>query len=190
MILQNNASSKQGTRRLKQNDEYTKYKPVEISIKNKLKSAKTPVSNVGNPNEKISVEDNDRLMNYLKNFIKSNKIKNSTYQEREKEQMINKLKEFLVYLEDKNLINSKIQDTKQLQDIVNKLLNNEQSTGHFYDNIRKSNPANDSYNIKKIYEKRDSSVEETASNHSKRKQSQRLIFQQSRSERNSNERSK
>jgi hypothetical protein len=169
---------------------------------NKLKSAKTPktpASNVGNQNEKISVEENDKLMKYLKNFIKSNKIKNSTHQEREKDQMVHKLKEFLVYLEDKNLINSKIQDTKQLQDIVDQLLSSEQTTGHFYENRRKSNPTRDSYTIKKVdenqgkqekYEKRDSSVEETLSNLSKRKQSQRLIFQQSRSERSSGERSK
>jgi hypothetical protein len=166
---------------------------------NKLKSVKTskaPVSNVGNQNEKINIEENDKLMKYLKNFIKSNKIKNSTHQEREKDQMVNKLKEFLVYLEDKNLINSKIQDTKQLQDIVDQLLSSEQTTGHFYDNRRKSNPNRDSYNIKKVNEKqgnqeiRDSSVEETLSNLSKRKQSQRLIFQQSRSERSSGESSK
>lgn len=164
-------------------------RPVELKIKKSLRSGKTPLTSVGNKNEKLSTEENDRLMGYLQNFIKSNKIKQSNYHEREKEQVIHKLKDFLVYLENKNLINSKIQDTNHLREIVDQLLDKESKLGNFYDNRRRSNPANDSYNLNKVYKnqqaKRDSSVEDTHSNSSKRKQSQRLIFQQSRSERNS-----
>ena len=149
---------------------------------------KNPISLVGKPDKNRGIEDNDRLMNYLRNFIKSNKIKNSTNYQKEKEKMIHKLKDFLVYLEDKNLINSKIQDTKQLRVIVDQILNKESKMGHFYDNRRKSNPANDSYNFGKIYENKNFSLE-SDSRKSKKKGSQRLIFQQARSERGSNERS-
>lgn len=113
-----------------------------------------PITLVGNPNKnKMTLHENDRLMSYLKNFIKSNKIKNSTNKEKEKEEMVEKLKYFLTYLEEKNLINSKIQDTKKLRRIVDQLLAKESKMGHFYANRRKSNPVNDSYHFGKSFKK-------------------------------------
>ena len=66
------------------------------------------------------------LWTILNNFINSNKIKLSTSEEREKDKMIEKLKDFLVYLEDKNLINSKIKDTKKLNQMVESLINSKE----------------------------------------------------------------
>ena len=38
--------------------------------------------------------------------------------------MVEKLKDFLIYLEDKNLINTKIKDTKKINQIVESLIKN------------------------------------------------------------------
>lgn len=111
-------------------------------------------------------------------------MKGSTNQEREKDQIVQKLKDFLTYLEDKNLINSKIQDTKKLRGIVDQLLAKENKMGHFYANRRKSNPVNESYNFGKGFKKKASYDSKLKT----KKLPNRLIFQQSRSERNSGER--
>jgi len=55
-----------------------------------------PIEFVGEKNTKLSLEENDILSNYLKNFIKSNKLKVSTNKQREEEVMLRKLKDFLV----------------------------------------------------------------------------------------------
>jgi len=75
-----------------------KSKRIELTLNKKLK--RNPICLVGNPDKrKANLQDNDRLMSYLRNFIKSNKLKGSTNQERNKEEMVEKLKDFLVYLE-------------------------------------------------------------------------------------------
>jgi hypothetical protein len=145
---------------------------------------------VGNKGAKLSAEDRDIIFGYLKNFIQSNKIKNSTDQEKEEDIAISDLKNFLVYLEDKNLVNSKLQDAEKYKMIVNQMLNKDNKIGHYFDNRRRSNPANYASNASKVYgEQAEMNVNRDLENASSKKmQSRRLIFHQSRSERNSNER--
>lgn len=113
---------------------------LELSSIKKSKLLKNPVASIGKPQDNISTEENDILMTYLRNFIRSNKLKITTQREKDKNDVVEKLKKFLVYLEDKNLINSKIQDTQQLNNIVDNILATEAKTGHYFQNKRQSNP--------------------------------------------------
>lgn len=53
------------------------------------------------------------------------------------------------YLENKNLIKDKIQDTERLHSLVHQFFSNEHKSGKFYDSRRRSNPINSSYHGKK-----------------------------------------
>lgn len=157
------------------------------SFKNK-KLSQIPIE-VAMQQNQLSLEENDLIMGYLKNFIKSNKIKLSTQQQREKEKNVKQLREFLKLLENKKLISSKITDNKQIQILFDELVKSEADVSKVSDDKIHHDP----YSFAKIYPQRHREGEETSGDlktqFSKRKQSQRLIFQQSRSERNSVERS-
>ena len=95
---------------------------VKFLPRKEYKTGVVPIQLVGNQNEKLSLKDNDALNEYLKKFIKNNKLKFSSLEQKEEEQVIQKLKDFLIYLEDKNLIISRYKLTHKINELFESLI--------------------------------------------------------------------